>query len=126
MALMFRQCATTAITAVCAASIRFAMAAMLGRLVAQLKMPWLDAYDGLAHRLTVQLALENVGLRAQRGNAHAQGRSLGVAQNRLTFAFRTGQGVDKVRRQFLRLGRSTASHLLRLAMVCPRFHVASM
>ena len=40
-----RQCATTAITAVHAASIMFAMAAMLGRLVAQLKMPRLDAYD---------------------------------------------------------------------------------
>ena len=41
---MLRQCATTAITAVRAASIMFAMAAMLGRLVAQLKMPRLDAY----------------------------------------------------------------------------------
>ena len=41
---MLRQCATTAITAVHAASIMFAMAAMLGRLVAQLKMPRLDAY----------------------------------------------------------------------------------
>ena len=41
---MFRQCATTAITAVCAASIRFTMAAMLGRLVAQLKMPRLDVH----------------------------------------------------------------------------------
>jgi hypothetical protein len=41
---MLRQCATTAITAVHAASIRFAMPAMLGRLVAQLKMPRLDAY----------------------------------------------------------------------------------
>ena len=45
---MFRQCATTAITAVCAASIRFTMAAMLDRLVAQLKMPRPDAYEGLA------------------------------------------------------------------------------
>ena len=44
MPLMLRQCATTAITAVYAASIRFAMAAMLGRLVAQIKMPRLDAY----------------------------------------------------------------------------------
>jgi len=42
---MLRQCATTAITAVHAASIMFAMAAMLGRLVAQLKMPRLDAYS---------------------------------------------------------------------------------
>ena len=41
---MLRQCATTAITAVNTAPIRFAMAAMLGRLVAQLKMPRLDAY----------------------------------------------------------------------------------
>jgi len=41
---MLRQCATTAITAVHAASIMFAMAAMLGRLAAQLKMPRLDAY----------------------------------------------------------------------------------
>lgn len=39
-----RQCATTAITAVYATSTMFAMAAMLGRLVAQLKMPRLDAY----------------------------------------------------------------------------------
>ena len=39
---MLRQCATTAITAVRLASIMFAMAAMLGRLVAQLKMPRLD------------------------------------------------------------------------------------
>ena len=45
---MFRQCATTAITAVCAASIRFTMAAMLDRLVAQLKMPRLDAYGDVA------------------------------------------------------------------------------
>ena len=42
---MLRQCATTAITAVRLASIMFAMAAMLGRLVAQLKMPRLDAYE---------------------------------------------------------------------------------
>ena len=41
---MLRQYATTAITALCAASIRLTMAAMLGRLVAQLKMPRLDAY----------------------------------------------------------------------------------
>jgi hypothetical protein len=41
---MPRQCATTTITAVRAASTMFAMAAMLGRLVAQLKMPRLDAY----------------------------------------------------------------------------------
>ena len=41
---MLRQCATTAITAVHAASTMFAMAAMLGRLVAQFKMPRLDAY----------------------------------------------------------------------------------
>ena len=41
---MLRQCATTVITAARAASIKFAMAAMLGRLVAQLKMPRLDAY----------------------------------------------------------------------------------
>lgn len=44
---MLRQCATTAITAVHAASTMFAMAAMLGRLVAQFKMPRLDAYDVL-------------------------------------------------------------------------------
>jgi hypothetical protein len=42
---MLRQCATTAITAVHAASTMFAMAAMLGRLAAQLKMPRLDAYE---------------------------------------------------------------------------------
>jgi hypothetical protein len=41
---MLRQCATTAITAVHAAPTMFAMAAMLGRLVDQLKMPRLDAY----------------------------------------------------------------------------------
>jgi hypothetical protein len=41
---MLRQCATTAITAVHATSTMFAMAAMLGRLAAQLKMPRLDAY----------------------------------------------------------------------------------
>ena len=55
-----RQCATTAITAVHAASIMFAMAAMLGRLVAQLKMPRLDAYpkvvtsDGVKPRMSSQ------------------------------------------------------------------------
>ena len=43
-----RQCATTAITAVYAASIMFTMAAMLGRLVAQLKVPRLDAYTPAA------------------------------------------------------------------------------
>ena len=43
---MLRQCATTAITAGYAASIMFTMAAMLDRLVAQLKMPRLDAYPG--------------------------------------------------------------------------------
>ena len=41
---MLRQCATTTITAVHAAPTMFAMGAMLGRLVAQLKMPRLDAY----------------------------------------------------------------------------------
>jgi hypothetical protein len=41
---MLRQCATPAITAVRAASTMFAMAEMLGRLAAQLKMPRLDAY----------------------------------------------------------------------------------
>ena len=41
---MLRQCATTDITAERAESIMFAMAAMLARLVAQLKMPRLDAY----------------------------------------------------------------------------------
>jgi len=45
---MLSQCATTAITAMRAASIMFAMAAMLGRLVAQLKMPRLDAYTAQA------------------------------------------------------------------------------
>ena len=49
---MLRQCATTAITAVRLASIMFAMAAMLGRLVAQLKMPRLDAYGGFRTSLT--------------------------------------------------------------------------
>jgi len=51
---MLRQCATTAITAVHAASIMFAMAAMLGRLVAQLKMPRLDAYDIPAAALNIK------------------------------------------------------------------------
>ena len=41
---MLRQCAKTATTILHAASINFAMPAMLGRLVAQLKMPRLDAY----------------------------------------------------------------------------------
>jgi hypothetical protein len=41
---MLKQCATTAITAVRAASTMLAMGAMLGRLVVQLKMPRLDAY----------------------------------------------------------------------------------
>ena len=45
---MLRQCATTAITAVCAASIRFTMPAMRRRLVAQLKMPRLHAYVEVA------------------------------------------------------------------------------
>ena len=44
MPLVLRQRATTAITAVYAVSIKFTMAAMLGRLVAQLKMPRLDAH----------------------------------------------------------------------------------
>ena len=52
---MLRQCATTAITAVHAASMRFTMAAMLGRLVAQLKMPWLDAYGARALLLLQQV-----------------------------------------------------------------------
>jgi transposase len=43
---MLKQCATTAITAVRAASTMLAMGAMLGRLVVQLKMPRLDAYAG--------------------------------------------------------------------------------
>jgi tRNA (Thr-GGU) A37 N-methylase len=63
---MLRQCATTAITAVHTAPITFAMAAMLGRLVAQLKMPRLDAYAEVPivdlkalHAKIGQLALEN-------------------------------------------------------------------
>jgi hypothetical protein len=44
MSPMLRQCAITAIITVHAASTMFAMAAMLGRLAAQLKMPRLDAY----------------------------------------------------------------------------------
>ena len=69
MPLMFRQCATTAITAVCAASIMFATAAMLSRLVAQFKMPRLDAYvdhpgvvieDGDDNRQALRLNLCNV------------------------------------------------------------------
>ena len=44
MAPTLRQCATTAITAVHAASTMFAMGAMLSRFEAQLKMPRLDAY----------------------------------------------------------------------------------
>lgn len=47
-----RQCATTAITAMHAASTMFAMGAMLGRPVAQLKMPRLDAYRKTADFLT--------------------------------------------------------------------------
>ena len=43
-----RQCAANAIAAVHTASTMFAMAAMLGRHTAQLKMPRLDAY-GLFH-----------------------------------------------------------------------------
>ena len=43
---MLKQCPTTVITAVHAASTIFAMAAMLGRLVAQFKVPRLDAYLG--------------------------------------------------------------------------------
>jgi len=42
---MLSKCATTTITAVHAADIIFAMGAMLGRLMAQLKMPRLDTYD---------------------------------------------------------------------------------
>lgn len=45
---MLKQCATTAITAVRAASTMLAMDAMLGRLAVQLKMPRLDAYPRLA------------------------------------------------------------------------------
>lgn len=39
---MLKQCATTAITAVRAASTMLAMGGMLGQLVSQLKMPRLD------------------------------------------------------------------------------------
>ncbi len=60
---MLRQCATTAITAVHAAPTMFAMAAMLGRLVDQLKMPRLDAYGtkvrGDASMMASTSALEN-------------------------------------------------------------------
>jgi hypothetical protein len=45
---MPKQCATTAITAVRAASTMLAMGAMLGRLVLHLKMPRLDAYTSPA------------------------------------------------------------------------------
>ena len=64
---MLRQCATTAITAVHAASIRFAMPAMLGRLVAQLKMPRLDAYPGSTGAFDVVVAsyaLERIDIKA--------------------------------------------------------------
>jgi hypothetical protein len=44
MPTMLRQCTTTAIIAVHAAPTMFTVAAMLGRLVAQLKMPRQDAY----------------------------------------------------------------------------------
>jgi len=66
---MLRQCATTAITAVHAASIMFAMAAMLGRLVAQLKMPRLDAYlkrAGLVIRGSVGSLVRGAGVRCFR------------------------------------------------------------
>ncbi len=45
-------CSTTAITAVHAAPTMFAMAAMLGRLVAQLRIPPLDAYEWPANAPT--------------------------------------------------------------------------
>ena len=57
---MLRKYATTAITAVRAASIMFAMAAMLSRLLAQLKMPRLDAYGTGSSRRTNCAALENL------------------------------------------------------------------
>jgi hypothetical protein len=50
---MLKQSATTAITAVRAASTMLAMGAMLGRLVVQLKMPRLDAYSKAAEDLAV-------------------------------------------------------------------------
>lgn len=64
---MLRQCATTAITAVHAASIMFAMAAMLGRLAAQLKMPRLDAYDPTNTRPALQYTL--IQIESQRRSA---------------------------------------------------------
>ena len=69
---MLRQCATTAITAVHAASIRFAMPAMLGRLVAQLKMPRLDAYPGSTGAFDVVVAsyaLERIDIKALKPGA---------------------------------------------------------
>ena len=70
---MLRQCATTAITAVNTAPIRFAMAAMLGRLVAQLKMPRLDAYRLLADGMTVWSVAAITGVSVSAVEAVARG-----------------------------------------------------
>ena len=71
---MLRQCATSAIAAVHAASIMFAMAATLGRLVAQLKMPRLDAYGA---SLTRTLGRTNrLGLRLIRSKCSLSQASL--------------------------------------------------
>ena len=75
---MLRQCATTAITAVYAASIMFTMAAMLGRLVAQLKVPRLDAY-ALTTVCGAMVAGERLSTVALRGCSGPWG---GVAKGR--------------------------------------------
>ena len=64
---MLRQCATTAITAVHAASIRFAMPAILGRLVAQLKMPRLDAYNAATGAAEALISVRVRGVVRARG-----------------------------------------------------------
>ena len=58
-----RQCAANAIAAVHTASTMFAMAAMLGRHTAQLKMPRLDAYEAVSRRAVDKRMRCRLGLR---------------------------------------------------------------
>ena len=58
---MLKQCATTDITAVRAASTMLAMGAMLGRLVVQLKMPRLDAYGSTSQRPVQVPGFDDIG-----------------------------------------------------------------